>query len=153
MNRGYESGNRLFPTKDLNSFLHSGFALLLPWHLVAVASVLRSKRNAWVRPERHQEYPRSTKTACVSLRQRPRTDSCFHRVGQTAGSKLQVSSSAAAPHATAPCKSQRLTSSCTPRQSTTDATDNSSTRTFAGLLYNSIQWHFALKIASRERGG
>ena len=66
------------------------------------------------RPERHQECPRSTKTACVSLRQWPRTDSCFHRVGQTAGSKLQVSSSAAAPPATAPCKSQRLTSSCPP---------------------------------------
>ena len=52
---------------------------------------------------------------------------------QTAGSKLQVSSSAP------------------PRHSTTDATDNSSTRTSAGLLYNSIHWHFPLKIASRDR--
>ena len=43
-------------------------------------------RDRFFRPERHQEYPRSTKTACVSLRQWPRTDSCFHRVGQTAGS-------------------------------------------------------------------
>ena len=66
--------------------------------------------DRFFRPERHQEYPRSTKT----LRQWPRTDSCFHRVGQTAGSKLQVSSSAAAPPAAAPCKSQRLTPSCTP---------------------------------------
>ena len=80
--------------------------------------------DRFFRPERHQECPRSTKTACVSLRQWPRTDICFHRVGQTAESKLQASSSAAAP----PAKSQSLTSSCTPRHSNTDATNNSSTR-------------------------
>ena len=99
------------------------------------------------RPERHQECPRSTKTACVSLRQWPTSASTASDSLQKASSKFQ------AQQRHPPPSPRVLRQAAPPRHSTTDATDNSSTRTSAGLLYNSIHWHFPLKIASRDRGG
>ena len=49
-----------------------------------------------------------------------------------------------------PASPSVLRQAAPPRHSTTDATDNSSTRTFAGLLYPSIHWHFPQQA---ETGG
>ena len=66
----------------------------------------------------------------------PRSRLAIFSVGQTAGSKLQVSSSAAAPP---PHSALQVPASYAklhpPGHSTTDATDNSSTRISAGLLH------------------
>ena len=115
MNRGYESGDRVFSTGKTPRV-----------------------------PQEHKDSLCFTATVAQDRQ-------LFPPRRQTAGSKLQVSSSAAASLPQRPASPSVLRQAAPPRHSTTDATDNSSTRTSPGLLYNSIHWHFPLKIASRDR--